>query len=192
MKRLSLFFFLAACGGGAPQPGGTGGGAQQTGTGGSGGSSSFTGSCCINQAFYACNSAAAFDKCSGGDPGACFDACAFDDFACMMRCSDQAANATHDPSACSRDSSKDGTCGTSSTSCNAIGGVACTYSSQCSSGNCTDGHCYGNSNGNRCTYSSQCTSGNCTNGCCYGNSRGESCTYSSQCTSSNCTGGKCQ
>lgn len=175
--------------------GGSGGGASQTGGGsaqGGGGGNSGGGTCCLNGAFYACGTSQAFAACAGPDVGACHDACALTDFTCHMNCDTQAANATHDPSMCTRDMSRDSSCTLSSASCNDNKGVACSYSTQCSSNNCTDGYCRGNAVGDRCTYSTQCNSNNCTDGCCRGNDRGSKCTYSTQCTSNNCTNGTCQ
>ena len=170
-------------GGGTQQQAGTGGGTTQSGT--------QYGSCCLNDSYYSCSTKAAFDQCAGFDIGACHDGCGAD-FGCHMQCDTQAASTTHDPSACARDASHDNTCGTISGSCVGTRGVACSYSSQCSSNNCTDGHCYGTAVGNPCGYSSQCASNNCTNGCCSGNSTGSACSYSSQCNSNNCTNGRCQ
>lgn len=180
---------MVACGGPMEQ----GGSALQSGSGGGGGSSSGGGgTCCLNGNFYQCDSSAAFTACMGTDLGACHAACSVSDFQCNMRCDQANATATHDPSQCRRDASKDNTCSSSGGSCRSqLGLTACTYSTQCTSGNCTDGHCYGNGVGELCTYSTQCSSGNCTNGCCAGNSRGSACTYSTQCTSGNCTGGSC-
>jgi hypothetical protein len=83
-------------------------------------------------------------------------------------------------------------------------GVACTFSSDCASGDCTFGKCEGKSgdkglgNGVACTYSSDCASDDCTFGKCaskgggeaYGN--GVACTYSSDCASNDCTFGVCK
>jgi hypothetical protein len=182
---LSIF---SACG---AAPGTDAMGPDRTGSSGGG---SFTGECCINGAYYACGSQAAFDKCAGGNPAKCHEGCGAD-IDCHIRCDDQAAMSRPDPADCQRDTSKDGTCssGGGGSSCIEKPNLqACTYSSQCSSGNCTKGRCYGNENGALCTYSSQCSSGNCTGGCCAGNSKGSACSYSSQCDSGNCTGGKCQ
>lgn len=172
------------------------------GAGGGGGGGTVIGgggTCCLNGSFHDCQSKAAFDKCAGFEVGACHAACSGGDFDCHMKCDMQAAGATHDPSSCNRVASRDSECssgagggGGSGGSCVGSRGVACTYSTQCSSGNCTDGYCYAKSNGNPCTYSTQCNSGNCTNNCCFGNSKGDSCTYSTQCTGGNCTNGKCQ
>ena len=185
MYRWIGLFLLAACGGPVMSTGGVGGGSASVGGGGT---------CCLNGSFYDCQSKAAFDQCAGFDPGACHAACSVSDFACQMACDTKAANATHDPSACVRSASRDSECSTGGSGGSCVGsrGVACTYSTQCSSGNCHDGHCYARSNGNPCDYSTQCDSNNCTNGCCSGNAQGNACTYSTQCTSANCTNGKCQ
>lgn len=182
MVRWTLVLAVAACG--APMAGGAGGGTAAVGGGGT---------CCLNGSFYDCRSKAAFDACAGPDPSACHDGCGADG-QCHAKCDMDLAQAAHDPSACTRDASKDATCSTGGTSgvCLGTKGVACSYSTQCSSGNCTDGHCYARAVGNPCSYSTQCDSNNCTNGCCSGNSKGSACSYSTQCTSSNCTGGKCQ
>lgn len=176
------------------QGGGTGGG---SGSGGGGGSSSGGGgTCCLNGAFYACGTKQAFDACAGFDVGACHDACGLTDFTCHTSCDTQAANATHDPSQCTRTAARDGECtlggGGTGNVCSDARGAACTYSTQCSTNNCTDGYCRGNDLGARCTYSTQCSSNNCTDGCCRGNGKGSKCTYSTQCTSNNCTNGVCQ
>lgn len=164
----------------------TGGGTAQSG----GGSGTVVGTCCVNGAFYACGTSQAFEACAGPDVGACHAACGVTDFTCHMSCDTAAINASHDPSQCTRDSARDGSC--TLDSCNDLKGSACSYSSQCSTDNCTDGYCRGNAVGDRCSYSSQCSSNNCTDGCCRGNDRGSKCSYSSQCTSNNCTDGVCQ
>ncbi|MCU0695486.1 MAG: hypothetical protein MUC96_03025 [Myxococcaceae bacterium] len=180
-------FGAGASGGGVS---GSGGGAATGGGAASGGGSGSGGSCCINGAFYACATSAAFEQCSGFDVGACLAACNPMDFMCPAQCSQRAAASRPDPSACTRDMSRDGTCG-SSTTCNDFRGSACTLSSQCSSNNCTGGYCRSRSTGSRCTLSSQCESNNCTDGCCRGTSTGSACTLSSQCASNNCTNGQC-
>ena len=179
-------------GGGGATGGGIGAGGGATG-GGSGGGSG--GSCCLNGAFYACGTSAAFQACIGFDVGACHAMCSISDFMCHMNCDQQAINASHDPSQCVRTAARDGECGSGSGSgevCSNSRGSACTYSTQCSTNNCTDGYCRNNSAGSRCTYSTQCSSNNCTDGCCRGNSKGSKCTYSTQCDSNNCTSGRCQ
>lgn len=185
---------LGGTGGGAGATGGGSAAGGGTAAGGGGGSTSGGGSCCLNGAFYACGTKQAFDACAGFDVGACHDACALSDFTCHMTCDTNAANATHDPSQCTRTAARDGECGTTSTGdvCSDSRGAACTYSTQCNTNNCTDGYCRGNDVGARCTYSTQCSSNNCTDGCCRGNGKGSKCTYSTQCTSNNCTGGRCQ
>lgn len=184
MYRWIGLFVLAACGG-------------PMNMGGAGGGSSGGGTCCLNGSFYDCQTKASFDKCVGFDVGACHSACSGSDFMCHMTCDTQSANATRDPSSCVRGASRDSQCSTGGGGgggglCVGSRGVACTYSTQCSSGNCHDGHCYPRSNGNPCDYSTQCDSANCTNNCCSGNSKGDACTYSTQCSGSNCTAGKCQ
>lgn len=190
MYRWIALLLLIACGGPASTGGAGGGGAGGAG-GAGGGPSGNGGSCCLNGSFHDCQSKAAFDKCAGFDVGACHGACSGPDFSCHMACDTQASSSTHDASSCTRVAARDGECG-SSLLCVGTRGAACTYSTQCSSGNCTKGYCYPTSNGNPCTYSTQCGSGNCTDGCCNGNAKGNSCTYSTQCTSGNCTSGKCQ
>lgn len=165
-------------------PSGAGGG----GGGGGGGSSAFT--CCLNDAFYGCATKAAFDACAGFDVGACIDAYAPSYFKCPADCSQRGATATHDPSQCTRDASKDGTCGVSDT-CNDLHGAACVVSGDCSSNNCTGGYCRSNSAGARCVVSGDCTSGNCTQGCCRNRTVGSACVVSGDCDSNNCTGGTC-
>ena len=127
------------------------------------GGSSYEGRCCINGSFYFCRTAEAFDKCSGFKMDECINKCAGDDFACHDDCFQKLIDQTPDPSSCERQAQNDGTCGTGSLSCreNPLA-RECTYSSQCSSGNCTKGRCYGNEVGQLCTYSSQCASKNCT------------------------------
>jgi hypothetical protein len=192
MYRWIALLVLMACGGPGANTGGVGGGSGAGGSGGSGGGSSGNGgTCCLNGSFYDCQTKSGFDMCAGFDVGGCHAACSGPDFNCHTQCDSKAASATHDPSACTRVASRDGECGSSGT-CLGSKGAKCTYSSQCSTNNCTDGYCYANSNGNRCTYSSQCDSNNCTDGCCSGNAKGNKCTYSSQCNSNNCTDGKCQ
>lgn len=178
---------MLACGG-PMDPAGAG-----RGTGSNTNSATGGGTCCLNGSFYQCNSQAAFTACMGTDVGACHAGCPASDFSCHQRCDMQNATATHDPSQCQRNASKDNTCSTGAGSClSQVGLTSCTYSTQCSSGNCTDGKCYGNAVGDRCTYSTQCSSGNCTDGCCSGTSRGSACTYSTQCSGGNCTDGHCQ
>ncbi|MFO0600176.1 MAG: hypothetical protein U0228_33010 [Myxococcaceae bacterium] len=173
----------SASGGGSATGGGTGGGTA----GGNGGT------CCLNGSFYDCASKAAFDKCVGFNVATCHAACAPTDITCNINCDMQAGNATHDPSSCTRDTSRDNQCTLSTgDTCSDAHTEACSYSTQCSSGNCTDSYCRGNGLGARCNYSTQCTSGNCTDGCCRGNSAGSKCNYSTQCTSGNCSNGRCQ
>lgn len=171
--------------------GNTGGG---TGTGGGSNTTGGGGSCCLNGSFYACGNKAAFDQCAGFDAGACHAACGVSDFTCHMNCDTSALNSSHDPSACTRTASRDGECNSGGTGdiCSNAAGVACSFSSQCSSNNCTDGYCRGNGAGARCSFSSQCDSNNCTDGCCRGTSKGSQCSFSSQCTSNNCSNGRCQ
>lgn len=178
---------LAACGAG------DGSGGNNSNNSNNSSNTGGTYQCCLNGQFYSCGDKAAFDKCAGFDVGACHAGCEAD-FSCHMNCDLQAQSSKHDPSACSRDASRDGTCTISSGgSCREQTGLtSCTYSTQCSSNNCTKGKCYGNENGDLCTYSTQCKSNNCTNGCCAGNAVGSTCTYSTQCDSNNCTNGKCQ
>lgn len=198
-SRLSTLAFalclaLSACGGGSTpsEPNNTNNDNSNNQNNNNNSNSNTTYSCCLNNAFYACADKAGFDLCAGGDPLACHDACDFSDFDCHMKCDDEAMNATHDPSKCTRNTAKDGQCSIDSGSCmESISGKECSYSTQCDSGNCTKGRCYPNTNGSLCTYSTQCSSGNCTDGCCRGNSVGASCTYSTQCDSGNCTDGRC-
>ncbi|HEY1551599.1 MAG TPA: hypothetical protein VGG28_27415 [Kofleriaceae bacterium] len=83
-------------------------------------------------------------------------------------------------------------------------GVACTYSSDCASGECTFSVCASENggdkklgNGVKCTYSSDCASGECTYGACASQSgdkqlgTGVACTYDSDCASDHCTYSKC-
>jgi hypothetical protein len=153
----------------------------------------FSGSCCLNGAFYACDSEAAFQACAGFDLGKCHDECAFDDFDCHIKCDEKAASASHDPSMCQRDSKKDGDCEVASSCSGSWNGQECNYSTQCPNDyHCTDGKCYPAKTGNPCDYSTECDSGNCTNNCCQGRTKGSACTYSTQCDSGNCTNNRCQ
>jgi hypothetical protein len=180
-------------GGGPSSGGGPAGGGPSNGGGpsGTGGGSSSGGQCCINDAFYACGSSAAFQQCAGFDVGACLAACAPMDVTCPQGCFMRSSMARPDPSACTRDVSRDGECGSSSGTCNTQRGVACTLDSQCSSRNCTEGYCRANSAGARCTLDSHCESRNCTDGCCRNTSTSSACTLDSQCTTRNCTNGRC-
>ncbi len=162
--------------------------------------SSYSASCCLNGTFYDCASQEAFDLCAGFDVFACQETCAFTDSKCMSDCAQKASTAKHDPSQCTRNPAKDGTCNTTSPSPSPSGscvgshnGMACSYSTQCPSGyHCSKGKCYSDGIGNPCEYSTQCSSSNCTDGCCRGTSKGSPCTYSTQCQSGNCTNGRCQ
>jgi len=83
-------------------------------------------------------------------------------------------------------------------------GAACTYGSDCASGECDYSKCVSSGskqelgNGMACTYSSDCASGNCEYGKCASRgskkdlSSGAECTYSSDCASGECTYGKCE
>ncbi|HEX4455955.1 MAG TPA: hypothetical protein VH143_34075 [Kofleriaceae bacterium] len=82
-------------------------------------------------------------------------------------------------------------------------GVACTFSSDCASGECTYGACASEDgdkklgNGVKCTFSSDCASGECTYGACASNGdskelgTGVACTFDSDCASHHCTYSKC-
>jgi hypothetical protein len=71
----------ASGGSGSSAPGAGGGAASGGGTAAGGGAGS-GGSCCINGAFHACATSAAFQQCSGFDVGACLAACNPMDFMC--------------------------------------------------------------------------------------------------------------
>jgi len=79
-------------------------------------------------------------------------------------------------------------------------GVACTFSSDCASGNCSFKVCKAKGGGSKalgngaaCTFSSDCESGNCSFHVCKSKGGGKklgngmSCTFSSDCESGNCS-----
>lgn len=140
--------------------------------------------CCIDGAPYRCPDQDAFDQCTGGFDPTCFERCTTPD--CFDTCIAMMEMAAPDPSGCFSDATV--TCEATST-CSA--GTACDYDDDCSSGNCTNGHCWGSSTGCACDYDDDCTSGNCTNSRCEGNGFGSPCDYDDDCTSSNCTDGTC-
>ena len=169
-------------------------------------STSTTLECCINGAFYACPDTATLEQCGGitFDLIACLDACSLDDWACEDACfmADLNSHVDPDPSACTRDESRDFSCvrdepdtpdTPNTNSCEGTwDGTMCDYDSDCASDNCVNNKCYAVSNGNPCDYDSDCASDNCTDGCCYSNAAGSPCDYDSDCNSDNCYNGTCQ
>jgi hypothetical protein len=207
LVRLYPLFLLAACSStttinNAPPSGDGGltgdasqalqGGTHKNGNGGT---------CCLNGAFYNCTSQAAYGQCAGFDIDACMGACSPSDPACAQGCMEKLSTAKHDPSACQRDPSKDGTCsisnnsGPSPSGCSSdIGLGSCSIDQDCPTGeHCTNGKCYDNAAGSLCTIDPDCGSGNhCTNGCCESNTSGSHCTIDGDCGSGNhCTNGSC-
>jgi hypothetical protein len=159
--------------------------------GGSDGGPGFTGVCCLNDAFYACATKAAFDQCMGFDVAACHAMCAPDDFNCHMKCDQQAINAKHDPSACTRDASKDGQC---AASCVGTSVGSCTLATDCGfTQHCVKGSCYDDKPGQPCSLATDCgTNGHCTNDCCYADAPGNPCSLATDCgPSSSCVAGIC-
>jgi hypothetical protein len=183
-----LAIALGGCGdggGGTTTTGGssTGGNTTSASGGSTGRSVSFN--CCLNGQYFDCPSQAALDKCVPPD---------------FM--------GTPDPSQCTRNTNKDGTCsqgtsgGTSGGTTGSAGGCSnahvwnsCTVDSDCHSTllHCTSGNCYSNIFGSPCTVDSDCgNSAHCTSGCCYTNQRGNPCTVDSDCgAASSCVNGKC-
>jgi hypothetical protein len=66
--------------------------------------------CCVAQVAYACDTSEALLACSGFDLESCLSACAPSDSSCTLRCRDEAAHIRPDPSACTRDQSRDRIC----------------------------------------------------------------------------------
>jgi hypothetical protein len=154
------------------------------------------GTCCLNQVFYVCSSATAFQKCAGFDVGACYGACAATDTACFMSCDMKAQASGHDPSQCTHDPSRDGTCSTPPAGgCHNPSWNVCQIDADCNDTNqhCTNGKCYSNQSGSPCQIDADCGSGShCTNGCCWDNRTGSPCQIDGDCGSgSSCVNGKC-
>jgi hypothetical protein len=136
--------------------------------------------CCLNGAFYQCPDDPALERCGN-----------------------------RDPSLCSRDASRDGSCkpgvktdggmppdmAMSGPTCNAWGTTkSCTLDSDCGSGKyCFSGKCWGNDRGAPCSFGYQCgTNNHCTNNCCWWNSFNEPCSFNYDCSSGVCASGKCK
>lgn len=170
--------------------GGSGGSSGSSGTGGNAGKFS----CCLNDVFYQCPDQAAFDKCAGASPLDCHAKCGGADFECHMKCDDEAANVSHDPSACAKKTEACPPISGPSASCNGIGSGKCDVDGDCGSGNhCTGGKCFDNTAGSKCDVDGDCGSGNhCTGGCCLDNSAGSKCDVDGDCGSGgSCTSGTC-
>jgi hypothetical protein len=193
---LALATVIGGCDGGTTGGGTTGGGTTGGGTTGAGTTGGTTGSsltiyCCLNGSYYDCPSQAALDKCIPPN---------------FM--------GTPDPSACSRNVSKDGKCnsgtngattgattgstgGTTGSSGGCGGAISlgsCTIDSDCfgSLEHCTNGKCYSNAGGSPCTIDRDCGSlDHCTSGCCYANAIGSPCTIDADCGISSCVNGTC-
>jgi hypothetical protein len=182
---LLAFAMMVGCGdGGGQTTGQTGSNGGGTTGGGTTGGSSLTIYCCLNGAYYDCPSQAALDKCIPPN---------------FM--------SAPDPSACTRNAGKDGTCrsGGGSTTTGGGGGGggcsgasswgACSIDADCHSSqlHCTSGHCYSNIFGSPCNIDADCGSDtHCTSGCCYTNMSGNPCDIDADCgSSSSCVSGKC-
>jgi hypothetical protein len=152
----------------------------------------------VNGAYYSCADREAFTRCMGFDVDACLAACDPANFDCIDGCFAMLDATEPDPSACDRDASHDGECGSPTpspspgTCVDDPTGQACDYDSHCASNNCYRGHCYPNTVGSRCDYDSDCSSNNCYENCCRGNSIGSSCDYDSDCDSNNCYRNRCE
>ena len=126
---------------------------------------------------------------NGFDIIGCHDACGATDIDCHMRCDDQAATAQQDPSACSRDNSKDATC-TSSKCGGKAATSTCSITANCvpNKEHCFDGRCFANEPGSPCAIDADCGTlyDHCTNGCCFDGSFGNPCDINANCESSAC------
>jgi hypothetical protein len=115
----------------------------------------------------------------------------------MAKCGQQAASATHDPSACAQQAGAcPGGSGSSDSCSGAIGIGDCVTNSDCSADeHCfSDGKCYSNRSGEKCIVDTDCGSGNhCTDrACCVSGATGNSCVSDSQCAHGCGLDGKCK
>lgn len=168
-----------------------------------GGGGTTGGSCCLNMAYYSCETSEAFDLCVGFDMEACLAKCKtgdVPDFQCTDNCFELADQAKHDPSKCRRDPSKDGSDAckskavTMTMGCTNVGTRACQRVTDCGgSSHCAGGLCYPDKAGSKCERVTDCgPSAHCAQGCCYPDRSGSPCERVTDCgPNSSCVGGKC-
>jgi hypothetical protein len=169
------------------------------GDGATNGPPSRTASCCVSGAYYDCPSQTALAQCAGFDVAGCLQSCASSDPACARACGQMASTAHTDPSACTRDASKDPTCAYDAGS-STTGNTGSTSSSGGTGGvtpppppPTRENACGGYFLGVACMVGGTCDGDqHCTQNECYPNDVGNPCTFPTDCGSGNhCTAGCC-